>query len=153
MIDAGYRLMYRIAYRLMKVYWRALKPLNHGALVAIWHQGRVLLVKNSYVDYYSLPGGYVKRGELPSEAAVRELREEISLDVNPSQLELQVDLTHDWEGRRDHVVIFDLFLDEAPRVKVDNREVVAAEFVTPEQALERRLFPPLRRHVERSRAG
>ena len=84
---------------------------------------------------------------------MRELREEISLDVDPSQLELQVDLTHDWEGRRDHVVIFDLFLDEAPRVKVDNREVVAAEFVTPEQALERRLFPPLRRHVERSRAG
>jgi 8-oxo-dGTP pyrophosphatase MutT (NUDIX family) len=153
MIDAGYRLMYRVAYRLMKVYWKALRPLNHGALVAIWHDGRVLLVKNSYVDYYSLPGGYVKRGEHPSEAAARELREELSLEVDPSQLELEIDVTHDWEGRRDHVVIFDLHLDHAPRVKVDNREVVAAEFLTPEQALTRKLFPPLRRHVEAALAG
>jgi 8-oxo-dGTP pyrophosphatase MutT (NUDIX family) len=145
--------MYRVAYRLMKVYWKALRPLNHGALVAIWHDGRVLLVKNSYVDYYSLPGGYVKRGEHPSEAAARELREELSLEVDPSQLELEIDVTHDWEGRRDHVVIFDLHLDHAPRVKVDNREVVAAEFLTPEQALTRKLFPPLRRHVEAALAG
>jgi 8-oxo-dGTP pyrophosphatase MutT (NUDIX family) len=85
--------------------------------------------------------------------AARELREELSLEVDPSQLELEIDVTHDWEGRRDHVVIFDLHLDHAPRVKVDNREVVAAEFLTPEQALTRKLFPPLRRHVEAALAG
>jgi 8-oxo-dGTP pyrophosphatase MutT (NUDIX family) len=150
MIDAGYRLLYRVAYRLMKAYWRATHPLKHGALVAIWHRGRLLLVKNSYVDYYSLPGGYVKRGELAAQAAARELREELSLDIDPGRLSLEVDVTHDWEGRRDHVVIFDLFLDDPPNVRVDNREVVAAEFVTPEQALERKLFPPLRRHVEQA---
>lgn len=149
MIDAAYRLLYRTAYRLMKVYWKAAKPLKHGALVAIWHQGRLLLVKNSYVDYYSLPGGYLKRGERATQAAARELEEELSLRVDPDDLHLEVDVTHDWEGRRDHVVIFDLFLDQAPQVRVDNREVVAAEFVTPAQALERELFPPLRRHVER----
>jgi 8-oxo-dGTP pyrophosphatase MutT (NUDIX family) len=153
MIDAAYRLMYRLAYKLMKAYWKARRPLKHGALVAIWHEGRVLIVKNSYVDYYSLPGGYVKRGERAWEAAARELREELALDVDPKELALEVDVTHDWEGRRDHVVIFDLHLDYAPAVQVDNREVVAAEFLTPEQALARKLFPPLRKHVEQRALG
>ena len=148
MIDACYRLAYRFAYRAMRVYWKLAKPLKHGALVAIWHQGRILLVKNSYVDYYSLPGGYVRKHEGPKDAAARELREELSLRVEPEQLSLKTDVTHDWEGRRDHVVIFDLELDDPPRVQVDNREVVAAEFLTKQEALERDLFPPLRRHIE-----
>ena len=71
MIDACYRLAYRSAYKAMRVYWKLAKPLNHGALVAIWHAGRILLVKNSYVDYYSLPGGYVRKHESAKEAAAR----------------------------------------------------------------------------------
>jgi len=148
MIDACYRLAYRSAYKAMRVYWKLRKPLSHGALVAIWHDGRILLVKNSYVDYYSLPGGYVRKHERPVDAAVRELREEVSLSVDPRQLTLNTDVTHDWQGRRDHVVIFDLDLDAPPCVEVDNREVIAAEFVTKEQALRKNLFPPLRKHIE-----
>ena len=148
MIDACYRFVYRSLYKAMRVYWKLLKPLKHGALVAIWHGERILLVRNSYVDYYSLPGGYIKKHERSDEAAARELREELQLLVTPAQLSLITDMTHDWEGRRDHVVIFDLRLDDPPRVRVDNREVVAAEFVTAKMALERNLFPPLRQHIE-----
>lgn len=149
MIDACFRLAYRSAYKAMRVYWKIVKPLKHGALVAIWHRDRILLVKNSYVDYYSLPGGYVRKHERSEEAAARELREELSLRIDPAELSLNTDETHDWEGRRDHVVIFDLELDEPPTVQVDNREVVAAEFVSKNEALHRNLFPPLRRHIER----
>lgn len=149
MIDACYRLAYRSAYKAMRVYWKLLRPLKHGALVAIWHDDRILLLRNSYVDYYSLPGGYVRKHERSDEAAARELFEELSLVVEPNRLRLNTDVTHDWEGRRDHVVIFDLELDEPPEVRVDNREVVAAEFVPATNALDRNLFPPLRRHIER----
>jgi 8-oxo-dGTP diphosphatase len=148
MIDALFRLAYRCAYRAMRLYWKAFRPLAHGALVAVWHDRKLLLIKNSYVDYFSLPGGYVRRGEQPRDAAVRELREEISLSVTPEDLQLRIDETHDWEGRRDHVAIFELVVAERPQVRVDNREVVAAEFVSPEEALRRNLFPPLRRLIQ-----
>lgn len=149
MIDACFRLAYRMAYQGARVYWRVVHPKNHGALVAIWHAGKVLLVQNSYLNYMSLPGGYVHAGESAEEAAVRELREEIGLTVERERLTLALDHEHMWEGRQDHVVIFELSVDEPPVIQIDNREVVRAEWLTPEEALSRNLFPPLRTVVER----
>lgn len=42
-------------------------------------QDRVLLVVPSYKDYRDIPGGYVERGETPRQAAIREVREELSI--------------------------------------------------------------------------
>jgi hypothetical protein len=38
---------------------------------------------------------------------------------------------------------------EPVTVRVDNREVIAAGFYTPEEALTLNLFPPLRRRIEK----
>jgi 8-oxo-dGTP diphosphatase len=43
--------------------------------------GAVLLVRLSYRNSWGLPGGLLKRGESPEEAARREVREESTLDV------------------------------------------------------------------------
>ncbi|QCH14409.1 NUDIX domain-containing protein [Synechococcus sp. CB0101] len=51
------------------------KPRTRGALVALWCQGRVLLVQASYRRELSLPGGWIDRGEAPEQAARRELFE------------------------------------------------------------------------------
>ncbi len=148
MIDHGYQLAYKAAYRLMRVYWKVRRPDTHGALVAIWHQGRILLVKNSYVPYHSLPGGYVKATETARQAALRELKEEIGLvGVREQALLPGVDVVHHWEGKTDHVEIFQLEVDTAPHVQVDNREVVSAAFYTPDEALKMWLFPPIARHI------
>lgn len=117
--------------------------------MALWNQGEVLLVKNSYVRYYSLPGGYLKRGETAHQAAVRELAEETGVRVRPEDLRLSVEESHEWEGKHDHVTIFELEVASRPSVRVDNREVVEARFFTPARALELDLFPPLRRSIER----
>jgi 8-oxo-dGTP diphosphatase len=148
-IDFAYRVAYRCAYRMMRVYWAAMRPQTHGALVAIWHQGEVLLVKNSYVPYFSLPGGYVRRDETGREAALRELFEETGLRVSSSDLKLALDEQHDWEGKREHIEIFEVDVAERSTVAVDHREVVAAEFHSPTDALLLQLFPPLRRVIER----
>lgn len=50
------------------------------ALVAWWHEGRVLLVLNRHRACWELPGGMIDPGETPYEAAVRELREETGLE-------------------------------------------------------------------------
>ncbi|MGC4069722.1 MAG: NUDIX domain-containing protein [Polyangiaceae bacterium] len=148
LIDACFRLAYRIAYRLMCIYWRLTRARTHGALVAIWHDGKVLLVRNSYVDYYSLPGGYLKTKEDARDAALRELGEELNLRVLPSELRPGYEETHLWVGKTDHVVIFDLDVAVRPPFRVDRREVVEADFFAPDAALSLNLFPPLRRHIE-----
>lgn len=134
----------------MRVYWMLRRPATHGALVALWNGGDVLLVKNSYVPYYCLPGGYVRRGETAQEAALRELREEVGISAEAQQLERVLDQRHDWEGKHDHVEIFALQLPSRLDVQVDHREVVEAAWWAPERALSLRLFPPVRRVLEQA---
>ena len=56
-----------------------LSPVALGACALVAREGRVLLVRHSYVRGWLLPGGGVGRGEAPADAIVRELREEIGL--------------------------------------------------------------------------
>lgn len=149
LVDALFRLAYRLAYRAARLYWRAVHPTTHGALVAVWHGGEILLVQNSYVPYRSLPGGYVRRRESGRAAAVRELAEELGLRVDEAELAPAVEVRHEWEGKRDWVEIFELEPGERPRVEVDRREVVEARFFSPAEALAQDLFPPVRAVVER----
>jgi 8-oxo-dGTP diphosphatase len=149
LVDRSFQLAYKLAYRMMRAYWGVRRPSTHGALVTLWHEGQVLLVQNSYVPYRSLPGGYVGRNETGPEAAVRELREEIGISASIDQLEKVFDEVKDWEGKRDHVEIFALELEHRPEIRIDNREVVAADWFTPEQALALQLFPPIRTILEK----
>jgi ADP-ribose pyrophosphatase YjhB (NUDIX family) len=121
--------------------------------VALWHDGRILLVQNSYVPYRSLPGGYVNRDETGRDAAVRELREETGFEVRPFELRLALDQWHKWEGKNEHIEIFELELKEPITIQVDNREVIEASFVEPEEALAMELFPPLREVIQRRLTG
>lgn len=153
MIDQMFRLAYRCAYKMMRTYWSIAHPTTHGALVALWYQGQILLVQNSYVPYRSLPGGYVRPSETGRDAAVRELKEETGYEVRPYDLRLALDQWHDWEGKREHIEIFELDLKEPIAIQVDNREVVEASFISPERALELDLFPPLRQVIQRRMTG
>jgi ADP-ribose pyrophosphatase YjhB (NUDIX family) len=149
MIDRLYRIAYRGAYKMMRVYWALMRPQVHGALVAIWNNGEILLVKNSYVPYYSLPGGYVQRGETGRMAAIRELLEETGIRASASELRIALDQQHDWEGKREHIEIFEIDVATRPTIKVDNREVIEATFYAPRKALELELFRPIRTVIEK----
>lgn len=53
-----------------------------GAFALIFdEQGRVLLCHRRDIDAWNLPGGGVESGELPTEAVIREAKEEVGLDV------------------------------------------------------------------------
>jgi ADP-ribose pyrophosphatase YjhB (NUDIX family) len=50
--------------------------------------GRILVVRPTYLREWMLPGGRVERGETPHAAAVRETREETGLDIALERLVL-----------------------------------------------------------------
>jgi inorganic pyrophosphatase len=57
--------------------------MRHRAAIFVIDKDKVLLfyrLKNG-VEYYAVPGGGVEPGETPEQAAVRELKEETSLDI------------------------------------------------------------------------
>lgn len=147
-VDLGFRTAYKVAHRMLRAYWAIRRPNTHGALVALWHEGQILLVKNSYRHHYSLPGGYVRAGESASAAAQRELLEEVDLRVPLERLTEVYTRTHSFENRHDKVTIVEIDVDEAPRFEVDNREVVWAGFETPEQVLRRPIVPHLAEYLE-----
>lgn len=146
-VDLGFRTAYRVAHRMLRAYWAVRRPNTHGALVAVWHEGKLLLIKNSYRFHYSLPGGYVRSGESASAAARRELIEEVDLRVPVERLSEVYSRTHSFENRHDKVTIVEIEVDEKPTFDVDNREVVWAGFETPEQILRRPIVPHLEEYL------
>ena len=112
-------------------------------------RGLVLLVKNSYRPQLTLPGGYVRAREDRRTTAARELREEVGIKVQPKRLVHAYHGTHLFEHRKDTLDIYELDLDAAPKVTVDQREVVEAEFHTPDEALGMSIVPHLEEYLSR----
>lgn len=149
MINALIRAVYRLAHWGLRLLWFIRRPETTGALVAVWCRGRVLLVKNSYRPQLTLPGGYVRAREDRRTTAARELREEVGIQVQPRHLVHAYHGTHLFEHRKDTLDIFELEMDEEPQVRVDDREVVAAEFHSPDDALGMSIVPHLEEYLAR----
>lgn len=77
------RLGLRLGYPSLRVYWFLAGTRIHGVQCVISRDDQVLLVRHSYGDRrrWELPGGAVKRNEQPRDAAVREMREELGIEV------------------------------------------------------------------------
>ena len=140
-LDAAIRLGYRWAYLLLRLWWFVRKPHTHGTGVALWHEGKVLLVRTSYRPCYSLPGGFVRRGEPPEQAARREVCEEIGLDLSAETLHHAWQGSVQYESRLDTIDIWEVSLDERPALHVDGREITWAGWMDPSAAQGRRLLP------------
>jgi len=146
-VDLGFRAAYRVAHRLLRAYWSFRRPSTWGALVAVWHEDELLLVKNSYRTHYTLPGGYIRPGESPEQAGARELREECDLEVAPDRIRQVYDATKLFEHRNDRVTIVEVTVPHRPVIEVDNREVVWAGFKPKTEVLALPIVPHLREYL------
>ena len=129
--DRFYRAGYWLAFRAMRAWWWLARPRHRGALVAVWVEDRVLVLRQSYRVHLNLPGGGLEPGETPEDAARRELREEVGLDLPPGTLKVAWEGESFWDWRRDYVTIFEAHVSELPELHPDGREVVEARLINP----------------------
>ncbi len=76
-----------------------------GVAVAIIRDGRILLTKRKDFEVWCLPGGHVDSGESVATAAIREVREEVGLDVRLTRL-VGIYSKPNWRWGGMHMVIF-----------------------------------------------
>jgi ADP-ribose pyrophosphatase YjhB (NUDIX family) len=59
---------------------------HYTASVFVLKDEKVLMLKQTKSKYWLLPGGHIDDGELPHEAAIREVKEETNLDIEILQV-------------------------------------------------------------------
>ena len=130
--------------RLFHTWFLLTRPMTLGVrALAFDAEGRILLVRHTYIRGWHLPGGGVERGQTMVDALARELREEANVEFGrPPKLQsvhLNTRVT-----KRDHVVLYlcenvrqaapkerDLEIEEARFFRLEDLpETVAASTAT-----------------------
>jgi 8-oxo-dGTP diphosphatase len=101
-------------------------------------EGKILVVKPTYRDTWNLPGGVVETNESPQNACIREVREEIGIEIKPKRL-LCIDYTSKNEESIESLqfIFFGgtLSQEKISEIKVAADEINAYQFLPPKQAL------------------
>ncbi len=98
----------------------------------------VLIVKPSYKDYWFIPGGVVEDNESPRQACIREVKEEIDLDINPVRF-LCIDYSPREGDEKSEALQFIFYggilnSDTISIIKLDGKELVDSQFVSVSEA-------------------
>ena len=95
----------RLAFVLKAVWAWFARPIDLGVRMILVQDGKVLLVRHTYMDGWHFPGGAMNRFETPMEAAAREAREEAGVELlEPPTL---VNIVTSYQGgRSDHVAAY-----------------------------------------------
>jgi ADP-ribose pyrophosphatase YjhB (NUDIX family) len=127
-LDATRRALEPALRRVLHFYWRFARAMTLGVrALVIDGEGRIFLVKHSYVSGWHLPGGGVEAGETLVEAAARELREEGNIELTAPP-RLHGIFFNSRASRRDHVALFVVSAFRQVAAPVPDREIVAHGF-------------------------
>ncbi|MDF0700398.1 NUDIX domain-containing protein [Rhizobium sp. MC63] len=106
----------RTALRLLHVYFSFARGMTMGVRAACFDaEGRIFLVRHSYIDGWHMPGGGLERNQTAEEALVNELREEGNLTIVGKPELVQVYFNNKIT-KRDHVVFYRVTVEQtSPR--------------------------------------
>ncbi len=139
--------MRKVLMRLVHPFWRMSRGITLGARACVVDpDGRILLVKHSYLPGWQFPGGGVEWGETAEAAAFREVKEETGVEV-AGPLQLHGIFSNHANFRGDHIVVFVVREWRRPVVPGPNAEIIATAFFAPGD-LPPDTTPGTRRRVE-----
>jgi 8-oxo-dGTP diphosphatase len=99
--------------------------------------GQALIVKANYKSYWSFPGGVIDKGETPKEAAIREVSEEVGLDVDPDSLSFVAVVDRKSDDAHTYQFIFRGLIDTAaiPRIVLQGSELDDFALITKDEVI------------------
>ncbi len=107
-----------------------------GALI-LNNNGELLIVKPGYKDHWSIPGGVVDKNESPRNACIREVKEEIGINIdNPEFLCVDWTSPTSEKGESLQFIFFGGILNEKQtgEIKLDLKEISEYQFLPIEEA-------------------
>ena len=132
--------------RCLHIFWRFSRGLTLGVrAVVIDGQGRVFLIRHSYVAGWHLPGGGVEAGETLLSALTRELAEEGNITLAEPPL-LHGVFFNARVSRRDHVAVYVVRAFHQDTPPQPNHEIVEHRFFAAD-ALPGDATPATRRRI------
>lgn len=138
----------RILYFGYRIYCFIVRPVCVGVRVMMLKDGKVLLVRQTYMPGWFMPGGGVKRGETLEQATRREAREETGAELGDVKLMGAYSNFTEWKS--DHNIVF-ICEDFRITGKPDSEITEIRSF--PLDKLPDGLWPGHRRRLEEYRAG
>jgi 8-oxo-dGTP pyrophosphatase MutT (NUDIX family) len=127
------RYIYKLGFPLIKLYWFLFRPKSSGVKCIVFHGDNIILVRHSYgTGAWAYPGGGINRGETAEQAARREVKEELGLEV--ISLDRLGEFTSTAEYKVDHVTCFKALVDKSDFL-IDGKEIIEAGW------FERKNFP------------
>jgi ADP-ribose pyrophosphatase YjhB (NUDIX family) len=95
-----------LRFKLYRLYFLLKRPMTLGVRAIVEDtQGRILLVRHTYVRGWYFPGGGVERGQTMEEALAMELREEVNI-AEMGKVELLGIYFNRNDSSRDHVGLY-----------------------------------------------
>ena len=142
-----FHLLYNVLYQLHLLYCFFFRPKVKGAYIICLFDKKVLIIKNSYKTYYTIPCGKVDKGESTLEAAQRELKEEVNLDFSMDNFIFIDEVVNETEYKYDHqyYYLINLSEDDLAEIKVDGVEVIDANFQAKCDINKLNIFPPVKK--------
>lgn len=114
--------------RLAHLWFRLARGMTMGVRIAAFDcEGRVFLVRHTYVPGWHLPGGGIEVAQTALQAVEAELREEghLRLTAEPTLFGVYLNLS---ASRRDHVLVYLARDVEQERERKPDREIAEARF-------------------------
>ena len=125
-------------------YYRSLPGKRMGVGVIFYNKkGEVLLVKPNYKEGWTIPGGNIEKDESPKTGAMREVKEEINLDVEElSLLCINYHSAKDIKTESIQFVFFGGVLEQEviEKIKLQQEELLEYKFVSEDAAVELTTF-------------
>lgn len=138
----------RLLYFLFRMYLFVFRPVRMGVRVMMIKDDKVLLVRQTYVPGWFMPGGGLKRGETLEQAARREAKEETGAQLG--ELKLLGAYTNFKEWKTDHNLLF--LCRDFQIIGKPDAEIAEMNFFSLNQ-LPEGVWPGHRRRLEEYQAG
>ena len=115
------------------------RRLSSVAVILETKDNKALIVKTSYKPYWTFPGGVIDAGETPLQAAVREVKEEIGVALNESELDFVAVVTRTSDMAHTYQFLFKLAepltQEMVSQIVLEEAEIVENALITKKEAL------------------